>query len=265
MGERMAGKVVLVSGGGSRGPGIGNGRASAILCAREGARVAVFDIDKDAAAETKRMIDDERGKAIVVTGDVSVEGDCERAVAETVDAFSRLDVLVNVVGIVGPPGNAPARDIAEWEAAMRVNLTSMVMMTKYAVPAMQASGGGGAIVNISSIAGLLGSPSLLYSTSKGAIVNMTRAMASQHGREGIRVNCVAPGMVYTPMMSDGMTEEMREARRMGSPLQAEGTGWDIGYAVLFLASDEARWINGVVLPVDAGFTAVMHGPMARNH
>ena len=123
MGERMAGKVVLVSGGGSRGPGIGNGRASAILCAREGARVAVFDIDKDAAAETKRMIDDERGKAIVVTGDVSVEGDCERAVAETVDAFSRLDVLVNVVGIVGPPGNAPDLDIAEWEAAMRVNLT----------------------------------------------------------------------------------------------------------------------------------------------
>ena len=113
MGERMAGKVVLVSGGGSRGPGIGNGRASAILCAREGARVAVFDIDKDAAAETKRMIDDEDGEAIVVTGDVSIEGDCERAVAETVDAFSRLDVLVNVVGIVGPPGNAPDLDIAE--------------------------------------------------------------------------------------------------------------------------------------------------------
>ena len=260
-GTRMSGKVVLVSGAGSRGPGIGNGRASAILSAREGARVALVDVDEPAAAETARMIDDEGGEALVVGADVTVEADCARAVAATTQAFGRLDVLVNVVGIIGPVETTPDLDIAEWEAVVRLNVTSMVMMAKYAIPTIRASRDGGAIVNISSIGGLLGGAPLAYSTSKGAIVNLTRAMASNHGRDGIRVNCVAPGMVFTPMVADGMSDAVREARRMGGPLKTEGTGWDIGYAVLFLASEEARWINGVVLPVDAGNTAVMHTPM----
>lgn len=114
-----------------------------------------------------------------------------------------------------------------------------------------------AIVNIASVAGLVGGhPSLLYPTSKGAVVNMTRAMAAQHGAEGIRVNCIAPGMVYTPMVySRGMTPEMRETRRMRSLLQTEGSGWDVGNAVLYLVGDESRWVTGVILPVDAGATA----------
>jgi NAD(P)-dependent dehydrogenase (short-subunit alcohol dehydrogenase family) len=260
-GQRMAGKVVLVSGAGSRGCGIGNGRASAILCAREGARVAVVDIDGGAAEATADWCRVEGSQALVVLADVTREADCARAVDETVTALGALDVLVNVVGIIGAPQDAPDLDIAEWDAVMRLNLTSMVMMTKYAVPAMRASGRGGAIVNISSIGGLLGGAPLAYTTSKGAIVSMTRTMASHHARDGIRTNCVAPGMVYTPMVADGMSEAVREARRMGSPLKTEGTGWDVGYAVLFLASDEARWINGVVLPVDGGNTAVMHTPM----
>jgi NAD(P)-dependent dehydrogenase (short-subunit alcohol dehydrogenase family) len=139
---------------------------------------------------------------------------------------------------------------------MRINVTSMMLMAKYAIPEMRKRGSG-AIVNIASVAGLTGGhPNLLYPTSKGAVVNLTRAMAAHHGEEGIRVNCIAPGMVYTPMVySRGMTPEMREARRNRSLLKTEGTGWDVGNAVLYLASDEARWVTGIVLPVDAGATA----------
>ena len=128
-------------------------------------------------------------------------------------------------------------------------------MARFAIPQMRKLGRG-AIVNIASVAGLQGgTPSLLYPTSKGAVVNMTRAMASHHGKEGIRVNCVAPGMIYTPMVAGRMSAEMREVRRKRSLLQTEGSGWDVGHAVAYLASDEARWITGVILPVDAGTTA----------
>jgi len=128
-------------------------------------------------------------------------------------------------------------------------------MAKYAIPEMRRQGAG-SIVNIASVAGLIGgTPSLLYPTSKGAVVNMTRAMATHHGQEGIRVNCVAPGMVYTPMVAGRMTPEVREQRRQRSLLQTEGSGWDVGQAVVYLASDEARWVTGVILPVDAGATA----------
>jgi NAD(P)-dependent dehydrogenase (short-subunit alcohol dehydrogenase family) len=132
----------------------------------------------------------------------------------------------------------------------------MMLMAKYAIPVMIA-GGGGSIVNIASVAGLRGGhPTLLYPTSKGAVIQMTRAMAAHHGRSGVRVNCIAPGMVYTPMVyARGMTPEMREARRRRSLLQTEGEGWDVAWAALYLAGDEARWVTGVVLPVDAGFTA----------
>lgn len=254
---RMRGKVAIVTGAGSRGEGIGNGRAIAILLAREGAKVALVDAERDWVEATKQMIDAEGGTSLVLQADVADSASCEHAVAATVEAWGRLDVLVNNVGIAGPLGNAVDVDVAAWESAMTVNVTSMMLMAKYAIPEMKAHGGG-AIVNISSVAGLqAGNPSLLYPTSKGAIVMMTRSMASHHGREGIRVNCVAPGLVYTPFVSEqgGMTPEMREARKNRSLLGTEGTGWDIGYAVLFLASDEARWITGVTLPVDAGTTA----------
>ena len=147
-------------------------------------------------------------------------------------------------------------DRALWDKALAINLTSMVLMARHAIPAM-APQGRGAIVNMASVAGLLGSTAgLAYQASKGAVVNLTRAMATQHAAQGIRVNCVAPGMVYTPMASArGMAPEVREARRQRSLLQVEGTGWDVGEAVAFLASDAARWITGVVLPVDAGTSA----------
>jgi NAD(P)-dependent dehydrogenase (short-subunit alcohol dehydrogenase family) len=251
----LAGRVAIVTGAGSRTAEIGNGRAAAILLARRGAKVLLLDAMLDAARETERMIQADGGTALAMEADVSDAGDCSRAVAAAVQAFGRVDILVNNVGIGGPAGDAVEVDIEEWDRALRVNVTSMMLMAKYAIPQMRRIGAG-AIVNIASVAGLKGgTPALLYPTSKGAVVNMTRAMAAHHGVEGIRVNCVAPGMVYTPMVAGRMTPEVREQRRMRSLLQTEGSGWDVGQAVAYLASDEARWVTGVILPVDAGTMA----------
>lgn len=253
---RVEDKVAVVSGAGSQGPGIGNGRAIAILLAMHGAHVGLVDRDADAAALTATMIAEMGGEALPLTADVTDAAQCAEAVTMTVERYGRLDVLVNNVGLTGAPRDAVAVDPAEWESGMAVNVMSFMLMTKNAVPAMEAAGGG-AIVNVASLSGLLGGyPGLLYPTSKGAVVNMTRAMAAHHGGAGIRVNCLAPGKVFTPLIeADGVTEEMREHRRNQSLLRTEGTGWDVGLAALFLASDEARWITGVVLPVDAGASA----------
>jgi len=258
--KRLAGKTAIATGAGSRADGIGNGRASAILLARHGARVALLDNARDWVEATARMIDAEGGEYCVIDADVSNPADCAASVAETVRRWGRLDILVNNVGIAGPPGTAVEVDPDAWDQAMRVNVSSMVLMAKHAIPEMRKLGAG-AIVNIASVAGLTGGhPNLLYATSKGAIVQLTRAMAAQHGAEGIRVNCIAPGMVYTPMVySRGMSPELRDARRRRSLLQTEGTGWDIGNGVLYLVSDEARWVTGVVLPIDAGATAAAGG------
>ncbi len=255
-GNRLSGKVAIVTGAGSRADGIGNGRATAVLLARHGAKVALLDTVREWVQATAGMIESEGGTCLVVETDVTDPTACAAAVAATVRRWDRLDILVNNVGIGGPAGTAVDVDPAAWDQAMRVNVTSMMLMAKYAIPEMRKLGTG-AIVNIASVAGIAGGhPALLYPTSKGAVVNMTRAMAAHHGVEGIRVNCVAPGMVYTPMVySRGMTAEMREARRNRSLLKTEGSGWDVGNAVLYLVSDEARWVTGVVLPVDAGASA----------
>ncbi len=252
----ISGRVAIVTGAGSRGDGIGNGRAAAIQLARHGARVGLIDNVGEWAAHTQRMIEDEGGQAKVLVCDVTQDADCRRAVDEVVGDWGRVDILVNNVGIGGPAGTAVDVDLQAWDEALRVNVTSMMLMARHAIPHMRRQGQG-AIVNVASVAGLIGGhPHLLYPTSKGAVINMTRAMAAQHGTEGIRVNCIAPGMVYTPMVyARGMSQEKREARRQRSLLQTEGSGWDVGNAVLYLCSDAARWVTGVVLPVDAGATA----------
>jgi NAD(P)-dependent dehydrogenase (short-subunit alcohol dehydrogenase family) len=254
--HRMDGKVAIVTGAGSRADGIGNGRAAAILMARAGAKVLLIDSMADWAEATARMIRDEGGTCLVQKADVTDAAQCQAAVRAAVGTWGRVDALVNNVGVGGPVGNAVDIDLAAFDHAMRINVTSMVAMAKYVIPEMRKLGAG-AIVNIASVAGLRGGhPSLLYPTSKGAVVQLTRAMAAHHGREGIRVNCIAPGMVYTPMVySRGMTPEQREARRKRSLLQIEGSGWDVGHAVLYLCSDASRWVTGVILPVDAGATA----------
>jgi len=248
-----SGKVAIVTGAGSRAEGIGNGRATAVLFAREGARVLCVDQKKDAAESTRAMIAAEGGEAAVLEADVTRAADCRAMVDEAVRRWGRLDILDNNVGIGGRATVVEVEE-ADWDHMMRVNVTSMMLTSKHAIPAM-ARGGGGAIVNISSISALRPRGLTPYTVSKGAVIALTRAMAIDHAAQGIRVNCIAPGPVYTPMVyAAGMSPELRDQRRRASPLGVEGTGWDIAHAALFLASDEARYITGVVLPVDGGVT-----------
>ncbi|MGO4394308.1 SDR family NAD(P)-dependent oxidoreductase [Variovorax sp. M-6] len=255
----LQGRVAVVTGAGSRAEGIGNGRAAAILLARDGARVTLIDAVSEWVETTRRMIAEEGGEAEVAVCDVGRDGDCREAVDRTVQRWGRIDILVNNVGIGGPTGTAVDVDLQAWDEALRINVTSMMLMARHCIPHMQTQGKG-AIVNVASVAGLIGGhPGLLYPTSKGAVVNMTRAMAAHHGAQGIRVNCVAPGMVHTPMVyARGMSDEIREVRRKRSFLQTEGSGWDVGHAIRYLASDESGWVTGTVLPVDAGATAGRH-------
>jgi NAD(P)-dependent dehydrogenase (short-subunit alcohol dehydrogenase family) len=190
---------------------------------------------------------------------VSSQQDCADAIRATCDRYGKLDILVNVVGTSKVRGDATDVDLDEWDRGMALNIKSIVMMARYAIPEMRKTGGG-SIINIGSITGLHGGhPNLFYPTSKGAIVNLTRTMAGNHGKDGVRVNNVAPGFVYiyTPVVyGKGLPDEVREYRRKASVLETEGTGWDVGYAVLYLASDEARWVTGVTLPVDAGVSSI---------
>lgn len=259
--RRLEGKVAIVTGAGSRpavvpDPLVGNGKATAILFARAGARVALLDNQRAWAEETLGVIQREGGEAMVVEANVADEASCHAAVAQVVAAYGGVQVLVNNVGISGPAGNATEVDPLAWDEAMRVNVASMMLMSRFAIPHMVAAGSG-SIINLSSAAGILGGhPSLLYPTSKAAAIGLTRSMAAHHGQQGVRVNCIAPGLVYSPMVaSRRMTAELRDRRRQGSLLKTEGTSWDVAYAALFLASDESRWITGIVLPVDAGHTA----------
>jgi NAD(P)-dependent dehydrogenase (short-subunit alcohol dehydrogenase family) len=248
---RLAGKVAIVTGAGSRNEGIGNGRAAAILFAREGAKVLLVDRKREAAEATAAMIAEDGGECAAFESDVTNEDGCRAMVADAVGRWGTLDILQNNVGI-GSAGRVPDVALADWERVMRINVTGMMLAAKAAIPAM-AERGGGAIVNISSIAAWLPRGLTPYATSKGAVEALTRGMAADHARDGIRVNCIEPGPVYTPMVyADGMSDEVRERRRLASPLKIEGTAWDIAYASLFLVSDEARYITGVVLPVDGG-------------
>ena len=257
-GPRLAGKVAIVTGAGSRGEGIGNGRAAAVLFAREGAKVLLVDQTQKAAEGTLEMIRGEKGEAEIFEADVTRSADCEAMVADAVRRWGRLDILDNNVGI-GGRATVVEVDEAEWDHLMKVNVTSMMLTSKHAIPAM-VENGSGAIVNISSISALRPRGLTPYSVSKGAVIALTRAMAIDHAPQGIRVNCIAPGPVYTPMVySGGMSADLRERRRRASPLNVEGTGWDIGYAALFLCSDEARYITGVVLAVDGGVTITSAG------
>lgn len=258
---RFDGRVAIVTGAGSRESGtnsttVGNGRAIATLLARRGARVLLLDVAQDWLRGTEAMIKGEGGTCASAVCDVAKAADCAAAVAEAVREWGRVDILVNNVGISGPPGDATVVDEAAWDQAMQVNVKSVMLMAKYAVPEMRKQGAG-AIVNLASIAGLQGGhPGLLYATTKGAIVQMTRAMAAHHGPDLIRVNAVAPGYVYTPMVaSRGMSEELRQQRANAGLLKVEGTAWDVAEAACFLASPAARWITGVTLPVDAGRSA----------
>jgi NAD(P)-dependent dehydrogenase (short-subunit alcohol dehydrogenase family) len=252
----IAGKVAIVTGGGAPDDGIGNGRAAALLLARSGAMVLVVDLEREAADQTVKMIADEGGTALTHIADVSDEKQCKGVVDAALNAWGRLDLLDNNVGI-GGRGSVVDTPSDLWRKVMTINVDSMFYMSKYAIPAMVDTAGGGAIVNVSSISALRPRGLTAYSTSKGAVIALTRAMAVDHGPQQIRVNCVAPGPIYTPRMYTGqMTPAGREARRLASVMGREGVGWDIGHAVRFLLSEQARYITGQTLVVDGGATLV---------
>ena len=253
--EELRGLTAIVTGAGAQGTGVGNGRAAAVLLARSGARVALVDAHKERLQGTTDLIDEFGGEYLCLAGDVGREADCEAIVSATVAKWGRLDILVNNVGVAGPAESVVDIDIDDWETTFRVNVSSIMLMSRFAIPHMRREGKG-SIVNVSSLAGLISHPRPTYAASKGAALSLTRSLASRHGPEGIRVNAVAPGPVYTPMVqAEGLTEEARAERAAMLPLRIEGTGWDVGEAVLFFAGPRARWITGVTLPVDGGFAA----------
>lgn len=247
----LKGKVAIVAGGGAAGDGVGNGRAAAILLAEAGARVLVVDRDESLAARTAGMAAARGGEARAMGADLTDPAQCDAAVGAATGAWGRLDILDNNIGI-GSRLSVVDETEEHWDRVMEVNLKPMFLMSKHAIPAMAASGGG-SIVNISSISATRPKGLTAYSTSKGAVLALTQAMAVDHGADGIRVNCILPGPVYTPMVySPGMSGEQRDQRREASLLRIEGEGWDIGKAVVYLASDWARYVTGHLLTVDGG-------------
>jgi NAD(P)-dependent dehydrogenase (short-subunit alcohol dehydrogenase family) len=263
----LAGKVAIISGGGAVGDGIGNGRAAAILLARAGTKVLVTDLDLGLAERTVEMIRAEGGTAAAHAGDVTGEADCRRIVEAAVDHWGRLDFLDNNVGI-GSRGNVVDEKPEQYRRVMQVNVESMFLLSKYAIPAMIKTAKAGAIVNISSISALRPRGLTTYTVSKAAVIGLTQAMAVDHGRDNIRVNCICPGPMYTPMVyahGNGMSEAARAQRANASLLKIEGTGWDVGQAVKFLLSSYARYITGQVLVVDGGVTLLSPERDSRDH
>jgi len=256
---RLAGKVAIVTGAGSRGEGMGNGKAAAVLFAREGASVVCVDTVATRAEETVSMIAAEGGTASVFECDVSRQSECQRLAEAAVERYGRLDILQNNVGI---PSNQTLAEITEeaWDHLMAVNVRSMVLAAQACVPRMSVNGGG-SIINISSIAGLRAYPAraTAYTTSKAAVIGLTLALAGQLGAQRIRVNCIAPGQVFTPLIAERLDTEGRARRATSGLIKDEGNAWDIAWASVYLASDEARWITGQVLAVDAGITITIPG------
>ncbi len=252
---RLKDKVVLITGGGT-----GIGRATALIFAKEGAKVAVTGRRKEPLKETVSAIESSGGKAIMVEGDVSTVEDAAEMVNQTVKAFDRIDILVNNAGVNYKPGGTVETDEDGWDVVMNINAKGDYLVSRYAVPEMEKAGGG-SIINVASIFGLVGYPkALAYCASKGAVTNLTRSMALELAEKNIRVNCVCPGVVDTPMAREwierhGDYETVVKKILADYPIARIGRPDDIAYACLYLASDDASWVTGAVLPVDGGCTA----------
>jgi len=248
---RLANKVALITGGAS-----GIGRATAVRFAREGAAVAVVDVEAVGGQAVVRAIVDEGGQALFLRADVSQAADCQRAVQETVDTLGGLDILFNNAGIIRRTTVIDTTEEA-WDRVMAVNVKSIFLLSKVAIPVM-AEAGGGVIINTGSGWGLTGGRrAVSYCASKGAVVNMTRAMALDHGEQNIRVNCICPGDTDTGMLRDearqlGESDEGFLAEAADRPLQRIGRPEDIAQAALYLASDASSFVTGAVLVVDGG-------------
>jgi len=260
---RVGDKVAAVIGAGQTpGETIGNGRATALLLAREGARVMLVDCRLESARETQAMIEDEGGECFAFEADVTREADCRDLVAACVERFGRLDLLHNNVGIGGGDAGPTRLDESDWDQIMRVNLKSCFLTCKHALPVMREQAGG-SIVNISSVAAVCSVGIVAYKTSKAGMNAFTHSLAIGNARHGIRVNAIMPGLMDTPMAIEGISQargieraELVRQRDAAVPLGHKmGTAWDVAQAALFLHSDDARFITGVILPVDGGQSA----------
>jgi NAD(P)-dependent dehydrogenase (short-subunit alcohol dehydrogenase family) len=251
MAGRLKDKVAIVTGAGSRGPGLGNGKATAILFAREGAKVLCVDAELARAQETVREIEKEKGTAQAFAADVTRAAECRAMVDEAERRWGGLDILHNNVGVESRLDLMETTE-EEWDRVMTIDLKSMLLATQAAVPAMERRGGG-AITCVSSIAAIVGHGRTAYAAAKAGVIGFVTSVAVQLGPKGIRVNGIAPGQVWTPMV-ERLGAEARERRRKASPLGTEGSGWDVGWGAVYLASDEARWVTGHMLVIDAGLT-----------
>lgn len=256
---RLEGKVAIVTGAGTRGDGIGNGKACAILYAREGASVVVADIDFELAEATARDIREAGGTCVAVGADVSSSSDCANMVEACIGQFGRIDVLHNNVGITNSGGPVEYTE-EQYDQMMNINAKSVFLTAKYALPHMERQRSG-SIVNIASINGVraLPFPKLAYAASKGAMIAMSREIAMQYAPLGIRSNVVLVGLIRSPIVEQnnvklygGDLERMWEKRDAMSPTGKQGEVWDVAKASLFLASDDSIYVNGTVLPVDGG-------------
>jgi NAD(P)-dependent dehydrogenase (short-subunit alcohol dehydrogenase family) len=252
MAGRLKDKVAIVTGAGSRGPGIGNGKATAILFAREGAKVLCVDAELARAQDTLKEIEREKGVGKAFAADVTRAADCRAMVQEVVRTWGGLDILHNNVGVESRLDLMETTE-QEWDRVMAIDLKSMLLATQAAVPAMEQRGGG-AITCVSSIAALVGHGRTAYAAAKAGVIGFVTSVAVQLGPKGIRVNAIAPGQVWTPMV-ERLGPAARERRKNAAPLATEGTGWDVGWGAVYLASDEARWVTGHTLVIDAGLTA----------
>ena len=258
IGNRLKDKVVIVTGSGASGDDefVGIGQAIAVLMAAQGASVLIADMDEANAVKTVSQIHEFEGIGSIFIGDVTDSVSCNNMANTALERYGKIDVLVNNVGIVGP---GSVTDVSEdfWDKVIDVNLKSVMLSSKYVIPEI-INTGGGSIINLASIAGMragsmgAGHP---YAASKGGIIGLSNSMAVHYGRNNVRVNCIAPGHIRTPMVSRHSSEELLNLRRKAGPLGTEGSGWDVAWAAVFLASDESKWVSGVTLPVDAGLLA----------
>jgi NAD(P)-dependent dehydrogenase (short-subunit alcohol dehydrogenase family) len=255
---RLKGKVALVIGAGSAGEGWGNGKAAAVLFSREGARVFAVDVQREAAEETRSVILGEGGRCESMTADATSSHDIAGVVRTAIERYGRIDILQNNVGatLMGDPVELSETD---WHRAINLNLTSAFLACKHVLPVMLRQGSG-SIVNVSSLASIQinAYPYFGYLSGKAGLNHFTRALAVHYASRGIRANAVLPGVMDTPLIYKeiagqfGSREEMLATRNAASPIGRMGDAWDVAYASLFLASDEAKYITGVCLPVDGG-------------